>query len=112
MTMRRLVIVLTALAILVAGASLFVPAGASVKDANAIPKGTSRAELEAKLGRPVYIRPLPAYCRPAALICVWELSDGFYSVNLDDDARLLGGRADKETLFARKRKRLKWSLGW
>jgi len=111
-TKRRLVIALAALALFAIAVSLFVPPGASVEDANAIPKGTSRTELEAKLGRPFYIRPLPAYCRPAALICVWEVNDGFFQVNLDDDGRLLGGRADKETLFVRKRKRLKYATGW
>jgi hypothetical protein len=112
MTSRRLIIGLAVLAIFAIGVSLFVRPGPSVVDANAIPEGTSRTELEAKLGRPFYIRPLPVACRPAALICVWEVSDGFYSVNLDDDGRLLRGHTDKETLFARKRKRLKWTFGW
>jgi hypothetical protein len=113
MTSRRLVIGLAVLAIFAIAVSLIVPPGPSVEDAHAIPIGTSRTELEAKLGRPFYIRPLPAYCRPAALICVWELSDGFFLVNLDDDGRLLHhDHVVKETWFARKRKRLKLAFGW
>jgi hypothetical protein len=112
MTRRRLVIVLAVLAIFAIVVGLFVPTGAFVENVAAIPKGTTRDDVEAKFGRPVYIRPLPVACWPVSLICVWELSDGWLLVNLDDDGRILASQAETEKWLARKRKRLKWAFGW
>ena len=118
-TRARSIICCAILVLLGLSAGLYphLPAGVSVTGARAIQKGTARGDIEARLGPPLVVGPWVDGSRTdgSRLIGsfgVWELCDGWTTINFDLDDRTQMSGAYSENWVIRKKTRLWWALGW